>query len=336
MLQRRLLTFLMLVSMLIIVQACTSCNKPPNQSEQLTLADASVVWWMGPGIIAQKQNLYEKYGLAVKSFDVQTGLASKNAVLSGSADVGLVASAPLATGAFNKENLVVLCSYVESNYLLSVVTPTSDGDASAFSQPVPPVAIVKGTISEFYFYNYMTKTLHASGEVVKGINQVNVKPPDVVNAVKSGDAKSAAIWEPFGTMIVAADSNLKANRPADIYTHRIYIVTRPEVLQKKRSAIEKFVQSFQEASNLMKTDPKTAKEIIKSTFPPQEQSMNDLWDKVDFSIKVDYDKMKELILQDGEILFHLGLTPKDSSGNPRQLKPEDVQYLFNHGFKIPS
>jgi ABC-type nitrate/sulfonate/bicarbonate transport system substrate-binding protein len=333
MLPRQLLAFLMLVSMLIIVQACTSCNKASNQSEQLTLADASVVWWMGPGIIAQKQNLYEKHGLTLKSFDVQTGLASKNAVLSGSADVGLVASAPLATGAFNKESLVVLCSYVESNYLLSVVTPKSE-DAS--SRPVPPVAIVKGTISEFYFYNYMTKTLHVSEADVKGINQVNVKPPDVVNAVKSGDAKSAAIWEPFGTMMVAADSNLKANRPADIYTHRIYIVTTPEVLQKKRSAIEKFVQSFQEASNMMKTDATKAKETIKNTFPPQEGSMNELWDKVDFSIKVDYDKMKELILQDGEILFKLGLTPKDSSGNPRQLKPEDVQYLFNHDFKIPS
>jgi ABC-type nitrate/sulfonate/bicarbonate transport system substrate-binding protein len=334
MLPSRLLAFLMLVSMLIIVPACTSCNKPPNQQEQLTLADASVVWWMGPGIIAQKQDLYGKHGLTVKSFDVQTGLASKNAVLSGSADVGLVASAPLATGAFTKENLVVLCSYVESNYLLSVVTPKS-GDASAFSQPVPPVAIVKGTISEFYFYNYMTKTLHVSEADIKGIKQVNVQPPGVGNAVKSGDAKSAAIWEPFGTMIVAADPNLKANRPADIYTHRIYIVTTPEILQKKRSAIEKFVQSFQEASNLMKTDAK-AKETIKSTFPQQEQSMNELWDKVDFSIKVDYDKMKELILQDGEILFHLGLTPKDGSGTPRQLKPEDVQYLFKHDFKIPS
>jgi ABC-type nitrate/sulfonate/bicarbonate transport system substrate-binding protein len=333
MLPRKLLVFLTLVSICVLAQACISCNNRPNQPDELTLADASVVWWMGPGIIAQKQNIYEKHRLTVKSFDVQTGLASKNAVLSGSADIGLVASAPLATGAFSNENLIVLCSYVESNALLSVITPKS-GDGSAFSQPVPPVAIVKGTISEFYFYNYMTKTLHASEAEIKSVNQVNVKPPDVVNAMKSGSAKSAAIWEPFGTMIAAADSNLKVNRPADVYTHRIYIVTTPEVLQKKRSAVEKFVQSFEEACALMKTDPKTAKEIIKSAFPPQEPSMNELWDKVDFSLKVDYDKMKALIVEDGEILFHLGLTPKDNAGNPRQLRPEDVQYLFNHDFKL--
>src|SRR5207253_441778 len=130
-------------------------------------------------------------------------------------------------------------------------------------------------------------------------------------------------------------SSLKVKRPADIYTHRIYIITTPEILQKKRRAVEKFVKSFEEACNLIKTDPKTAKEIIKSTFPPQEQSMNALWDKVDFSLKFDYDKMKALILEDGEILFHLGLAPKDGSGNPRHLKPEDVQYFFNHDFKLP-
>jgi hypothetical protein len=62
--------------------------------------------------------------------------------------------------------------------------------------------------------------------------------------------------------------------------------------------------------------------------------MNALWDQVDFSLKFDYENMKALILEDGEILFKLGLTPKDASGNPRQLKPEDVQYYFNHDFKL--
>jgi len=332
MLSRRLVSWFLLLLVAVGTQSFTSCSHP--EQDQLTLADASVVWWMGPGIIAQKQEIYQKHGLSVKSFDVQTGLASKNAVLSGSADIGLVASSPLATGAFNKENLIVLCSYVESKSLLSVIT-TNSGQTSSFSKPVPPIAIVKGTISEFYFYNYLTKTLHLQSneidELVK--NELVVKPPDIVNAMK-GSAKSTAIWEPFGTMIAAGDSNLRVNRPEDIYTHRIYIVTRPEVLQKKRVAVEKFVQSFAEACDLIKTDPTTAKGIIKSAFPPQEQSMNALWDKVDFSLKVDYDDMKALIVEDGDILFHLGLTPKDNAGNSRHLNSEDVQYLFNHDFRL--
>lgn len=327
--QKTIRFFALGIITIFLLQGCTSCNTQQNQKDEITLADASVVWWMAPGIIAQKNNLYEKNGLSVKSFDVQTGLASKNAVLSGSADIGLVATSPLATGALTKENLIILGSYVDSKALLATITPKTDAN---FSKPVPPVAIVKGTISEIYFYKYMKK--YFPNDDPNTINQLNVKPPDIANTVKNGDAKSAAIWEPFATMIASSDANLKINRSEEVYTHRIYIITTPETLQKKRSAIEKFVKTFQEASDFIKNNPQQAKDTIKSVFAAQEKSMNDLWDKVDFTLKFDYDNMKSLIVEDAEVLSALGLTPKDNSGNARKLTLEDVQYLFNHDFKL--
>jgi NitT/TauT family transport system substrate-binding protein len=317
---------------ILLLQGCTSCNTQSNQKDEITLADASVVWWMAPGIIARKNNLYEKNGLSVKSFDVQTGLASKNAVLSGSADIGLVATSPLATGAFTKENLIVLASYVDSNSLLATITPK---DNKEFSKPVPIVATVKGTISEIYFYKYINKYVEDENERKALMSsQLNVKPPDITNTIKNGNAKSAVIWEPFATMLASSDPNLKLNRSEIIYTHRIYIVTTPEVLQKKRSAVEKFVKTFEEASNFIKTNPDDAKKIILSGFDNQADSMNNLWKVEMFEVKYDYDKMKSLIAEDAEILSELGLTPKDDSGNFRKLKPEDIQYLFNHDFKL--
>lgn len=324
------------IILVLVLQGSLSCSYQDSQKDEITLADASVVWWMAPGIIAQKKGLYEKNGLSVKSFDVQTGLASKNAVLSGSADIGLVATSPLATGAFNKENLVVLASYVDSNALLATITPNTGTVASEVNRdmfkPVPPVAIVKGTISEIYFYNYMKK--YFEKDDATSINQLNVKPPDVSNNIKNGDAKSAVIWEPFATLIASNNENVKINRSEEIYTHRIYIVTTPEVLQKKRSAVEKFVKTFQDASEFIKNNEQQAKDIIKSVFAGQEKSMNDLWGKVNFTVVDDYDKMKSLIVEDAEILSQLGLTPKDSSGNPRKLTLEDVQYFFNHDYKL--
>ena len=149
------------------------CNK---KGDELTLADASVVWWMGPGTIAQKDSIYAKNGLKVRTFSMQTGLESKNAVVSGAADIGLTATTPLAMGAFQKENLVVLCSYMVSDNLLSLLTPKSDD--TAFSKPTSPIAIVKGTISELYFYNYMET--HFSVGDIRPLNQLNVKPADVI------------------------------------------------------------------------------------------------------------------------------------------------------------
>jgi ABC-type nitrate/sulfonate/bicarbonate transport system substrate-binding protein len=144
------------------------------------------------------------------------------------------------------------------------------------------------------------------------------------------------IWEPFATILSEQMPNLKIYRAKDVYTHRMYIVTTPEVLDKKREAIQKFVKSFGQACALLKNKDTEDRggEILNSVFPQQYSSMNKLWDEVDFSLKFDYETMKELIMKDAQITFDLGQTPKDKSGNPRQLQKEDIQHYFNHDFKL--
>jgi len=317
-----------IVTGIIVLQSCNSCNSKQKQDE-LTLADASVVWWMAPGIIAQADSLYSKNGLNVKAFDVQTGLASKNAVLTGSADIGLVATTPLALGAYNNDNLIVLCSYLQSGELISVVT-TDDKDTAIFAKPQTPVAVVKGTISEIYLYNYLKNYYpNVVAEIMK--IQLNVKPPDIPNTIKR-NAKSACIWEPFASLMKAKDSTLKINRSPNVYIHRIYIVTTPKVLLEKRSAVDKFVKSFEMACQSIKTDKEKAQQSLLAKFPGQKLSMLSLWDKVDFTIHYDYDNMKDLMLKDAEAMADLQQTPPDGKGGFKRLEKNFFDKYFNHNF----
>ncbi|MDR2496189.1 MAG: ABC transporter substrate-binding protein [Tannerellaceae bacterium] len=302
-----------------------------KKENELTLADASVVWWMAPGSIAQQDSIYEKNGLNVTAFSLQTGLQSKNAVISGAADIGLTATTPLAMGAFNKENLIVLCSYMESNSLLSLLT-SAQTNSSQFPEPERPVAIIRGTISELYFYNYL-RTYYPNVRIDDAKQLSITQPADALNVMRGDNAKSVVIWEPFATILSEKMPNLKVCRAEDVYTHRMYIVTTPEVLDKKRVAVQKFLKSFEQACELLNTNPAKGKAILKAIFPQQESSMNMLWDKVNFSLQFDYDAMKELILKDAQTAFELGQTPKDKLGQLRQLKEEDLQHYFNYDFK---
>jgi ABC-type nitrate/sulfonate/bicarbonate transport system substrate-binding protein len=323
--------FLTVIGTAILLQGCNSCNNKQKQDE-LTLADASVVWWMAPGIIAQTDSLYSKNGLTIKAFDVQTGLASKNAVLSGSADIGLVATTPLALGAYNNDNLIVLCSYLQSNELISVVT-TDDKDTSTYAKPHTPVAVVKGTISELYLYNYL-KNYYPNDMAAIMKNQLNVKPPDIPNTIKR-NAKSACIWEPFASIMKEEDNTLKINRSPNVYNHRIYIVTTPKVLQEKRNAINKFVKSFEMACESIKVDKTKTQESLLAKFPGQKASMLLLWDKVDFSMQYDYDNMKGLMLKDAEAMADLQQTPPDGKGGFMRLQKSSFDKYFNHNFTKP-
>jgi len=314
---------------LILLVGLTTLTSCQDNSNTITLADASVVWWMAPSIVAQKDSLYSKNKLNVRSFDVQTGLASMNAVISGSADIGLVATTPLAMAAFKKENLIILGSYIESNDLLALINKKNSID-STMQLPLEPTALVKGTISELYYYRFMQK--HFPNQSLKDVNQLNVKPPDVPNSMKTGSAKSTVIWEPFGTIIADQNSELEVNRDSDIYTMRLYIVTKPEILEKKGEAIKRFVNSIEDACQELKKNP-NARTVVLETFPTNESSMNKLWDKVNFEMKYDYENMKNILILEAQTLYDLGYTPKDSEGNSRKLNLNDVNHYFNHSFK---
>ena len=313
----------------ILISLCfflTGCPSKNSRSDKLILADASIVWWMAPAIIAKEHNLYSKNNVNVRSFSTQTGLASMNAVLSGDADVGLVATSPLSINAFKNDSLVVLCSYIDSKSLIAAITPKSAKNSTAFLQPV---AVVKNTISEFYLYNYLKKY---SPEIdYKKLNKLNVMPANISNTILKKSAQSAVIWEPFATLIANKDSNVNIVRDTNIYDHRIYIVTRRSVLRAKSQALIKFVTSIGQACSILNTE-QGEKEIL-DDFPLQKKSISELYPKVNFSLKFDFEKMKTLILADAQTAYELGITPKNNAGSPEQLSLKEIKY-FDRDFNF--
>ena len=99
----------------------------------LTFADAGNIFWTTPTILARQEDLYKEFGLEVRFSDVQTGLAAKNAVLAGAADLGLVATTPIAAGALKDENSRLIATYVRSRALLKVARLCKGGQGDSLT-----------------------------------------------------------------------------------------------------------------------------------------------------------------------------------------------------------
>ncbi len=276
-----------------------SCSK----KDDLVLADSSISWWMAPTIIANEkidnETFYEKNGLTVNTFDMQTGLASLNAVLSGSADLGIVASTPIATSLANHKNIKILCSFVTSKSLLGLIVKEPNSDAILNSEPINPVAIVPGTISEWYFRFYVDKNSKKSKD---DFNLLKIKPADIPNALKNGDAKSAVIWEPFLSYMSNDNPNYKIFRDSTLYEQRIYLVTRQDVLESKQKQLIKFIKALTNAVDYIQNKPNETQNILIKKYSEQRKSMETLWKYVDFSLHYDFEKMIDLIKKDASVI----------------------------------
>lgn len=302
--------------LILMILSCSSCLK--NNSTELIFADASDVWWTAPTIIAQTHNCFDKDKLTLKTFNVTSGLASKNAVVSGTAEIGLVAATPLAMGAYKEKTLRILCSYVESRSLIAFLKRPSDN--SLLGESIPePVAIVPRTISEWYFENYLeAKKLNRSN-----IQRLYVTPPDVPNVLKTGKAKSAVIWEPFASLALKdlKASGLEAYRDPNLYSVCLFLITREDVLKNKPEAVKAFIAGVKKACDeFINKEPEGIMHELENHFGYPENFLSDLWFQVDFSVKTDTSRMRDLIIKDANLALKLNYTPE-------KILPE-IDYLF--------
>ena len=172
-----------------------------QDDNEVIFADASKVWWSAaPTVVANERDFYSQNKVSVKSFDVNSGLLSKNAVVAGNADVGLVASTPLVIGASKNEDLVILGRFVSSYSLVSLLSTVDIKNSPCFKEDVLcnelanslVTAYVPGTISEFYLRSFLEKNNKI--EIFESIkeNSIKIPPPNFPTSFGKGEE-----WEDY-------------------------------------------------------------------------------------------------------------------------------------------
>lgn len=276
-------------------------------SHSLRFAEAKSVWWNAPLILADTRGIYDRYDLDLTLFDVSTGLASKNAVVQGNADIGMVASTPLVASALAGEDIVILGSYVFSADLLSIVSHEEDAE----SWWAESVGYVPGTISEFYMISLLRdedrESVYTSGEM----NLVKLTPPGMQPAFLRGDIRSAVIWEPFTSLIekAAKDAEMPVvvRSISDIYALRLYLITDRETWETKREAVLDLTRVVSESSESIEREKEAARVEIESYFDYEPGFLSEKFDRTDFSFTVDREAIRATLEREAELARAAGI-----------------------------
>lgn len=177
----KLVDILLLSSMCLGIIAMSGCNGPPPGT--ITFGDG-VLFWTAPTKVARHEKLYKDQGLDVTIATFQTGLAAKNALLAGSVDVAMVATAPIASSVTKGEEIRVIATYVVSDSLLKLVSIRTDdeivlnddGIRQDWSGDKSRVGYVPGTISQMMF-DRLTKRVRIEP------TQVKLQPGNIASAL---------------------------------------------------------------------------------------------------------------------------------------------------------
>lgn len=293
-----------------------------KNKEPLRFANIGTLWYFAPTILTVEGAFDRSYTVNFKSFDVSTGLAAKNAVLAGQADIAIVASTPLAIGAAREEDILILGSFMRSSHLMTILSKKGPSENTIISEPV---GLVKGTSSEFYLIEYLRRKGQLSQYAQGNLSLVYLRPPGVIPAFTNADVNSVSIWEPTASDILRPRDgskpidNIQIVRDSDIYTLEMYLVTTPSIWKKRKAEILQFVGLISQAGSYIMDNQVEARKKIENRFGYPKQWLSPLFDKVDFSFSTNKAAMLNTIHADSRLALEAGIL--NSEG--------DAEYMFD-------
>lgn len=264
---------------------------------EVKFANIVPLWWNAQSVLI---NFDDMEDVKVITSEVQTGKESKNLVMSGQADIGIVAAPPLVLGALQKEKgYKVIAKYLEGSGLMGIVSKSSSNGGLN-----EPIAIVGGTISEFVFHAQAKRHNIDSTK----LTTLNSKPPAIYNHLRTNSANSAIIWEPFLKNIMDDELlNLKYKKRAnDLYNIKLFLIVNEKSLKNKQKAIEKVIKKFKNLSINLQKDNGKLRGLVEKKFNYEYGYLKDVWKNVQFTFIEDKELIEKDLSEEANIIYDSG------------------------------
>lgn len=300
-----------------IVMAGLAGNALAGSPPTIAFAEAGVAWFNAPTIVARMKSYYDKQQVNISSFDVSTGLASKNAVANGNADIGVSAATPIVFAARDDDKIVVLGRYLTSDKLISLIRRKVDGVPPG---DIPmPIGIVPSTASEFFLIDYLEgmgkANLYTNAELrAANFQLVGIRPTGIVQAFRAGDINSAVIWEPLASEIVMPSSgsppkDVTADAGKGTYVFQAFLVTSHKVWAERRTDVLKVLRAIKAVCQDINGSDE-ARAYIENYFSYPNGWLATKWKEAQFVFNADREKIKKDLEKEADLAVSAGLLAK--------------------------
>lgn len=237
--------------------------------------------------IGARTDCFADAGLAPTVIKASKGPEIVDALIGGSADFGTLAVTPVVFQALQGSDLVIFATIQTTDRDIKVVGRRSAGIDSGPSLRGKRVGYVGGTFGEIYLNRYLEK----HGLKREDISLTSAGPAQLRDLFLGEQVEAVVIWEPVVQDILADPqvdaSDVFIDVDRTLYTGRINLVARPQVLKEKRADAEKLVRALLCGERLIKERPAEVREALESWLQRPEGTLSEVFDASTFVVELD-------------------------------------------------
>ncbi len=269
-------------------------------------------------LIAENKGYFSQNGLDVTIREFQSGNYSVDALLDNKVDLASCSEFALVERIFKRgKNLRFMGSYATVDN--TEVVARNDKITSPADLKGKKIGVTSTSIASFYLGVFLT----FNGLTLDNVEQVDVKPFDMKDALAEGRVDAVITWEPNSWAVEEKMGDRVVVWPGQNQPYYWLLVSNNDVLASKASAIERFMAALARAEDFARQKGEEAKEIVRSRYNFNPAYLNHVWwNKTRYELSLD---QALLIAMEDEARWMI----KNGMSYGRKEVPDYLQYLHS-------
>jgi aliphatic sulfonates family ABC transporter substrate-binding protein len=216
-------------------------------------------------MIAESEDLFKKAGANVTIRKFDSGKTTRDAMIAGRIDIGVIGATPFVVGAAKGE-LVAIGIALYGAKTLSIVGGTKAGIKSVKDLKGRKVGSQLGSATDFVFQN---KILPKFGLSKADVQVVNVTFQNHISALAAGSIDAFAGVEPFPSVAEVEKIGTVVVDYGDFDLQPIILAANRSVVEGRREAVVAFLRGWLAGVKVFKDRPDHATQIVLKHFKDQ-------------------------------------------------------------------
>ncbi len=221
--------------------------------------------WGSVGMVAEAEKTFEKAGASVKIFRFDGGKSTRDAMIAGRVDIGLLGGTPFIVGAA-KGDIVAICMAMYAGKTNAVVAAKGSGIRTVADLKGRRVASQLGSATDYVFQN---KILPKFGLHKGDVEIVNIPHQNEVAAMVGKSVDAFAGVEPFPSVAEVEGLGQVLVDYSAFDLQPVFLAANRSVIESKRDAVVAFLRGWLAAVRIVNDQPDRAVSIVADHFKEQ-------------------------------------------------------------------
>jgi NitT/TauT family transport system substrate-binding protein len=221
--------------------------------------------WGTIAMVAEAEKTFQKAGANIKLFQFDGGKSTRDAMVAGRIDVGVLGAAPFIVGAA-KSDIVGIGISMYAGRTNAIVAAKESGIRTIADLRGKRVGSQLGSATDAVFQN---KILPKFGLAKSDIQVVNIAHQNQISAMVSKSIDAFAGVEPFPSVAEVEGLGTVLLDYAEFDIQPVFIGANRSVIETKREALTAFLRGWLQAAKIVREDPERTAAIVTAHFKAQ-------------------------------------------------------------------